>query len=123
MNIRCKDDLCLAYKLLSIFNEIGKRNCQKAIDIKRQIRSYLHRSHNTKIIRDDGIDGYVSLSQLPEFLDNTSKDEAVEWFKYNCYIEPTYSAYDCTGKPFTSWFKVFRRQEHWFVFHCVGFDV
>ena len=123
MNIRCKADLRSAYELLYIFNEIGKGDCQKAIELKRQIRSYLHLPHNTKIILDNGIDGYVSLSQLPELLDDMSKEEAVEWFEHNCYIEPTYSVYDCTGQPFTIWFKVFQRQGHWVAFHCVGFDV
>ena len=123
MTIHSKEDLRLAYWLLLEYKKAGKGDCPKAGELKKTIRSYQHLPHSTEIIRDDGMDGYVSLMQLPEFLDDASKEEAVEWFEHECYIEPTYSAYDCTGRPFTSWYKVFRRRGHWFVYHSVAFDV
>ena len=123
MIIRNKEDLRLAYELLNEWKEWGLGDGQKAMELKKRIRSYLHLPHSSRIIRDYGIDGYISLMQLPEFLDSESMEEVVEWFESECYIEPTYSAYDCTGRPFTNWYKVFRRLGHWFAYHSISFDV
>lgn len=123
MIIRNDEDLRRAYMLLSTFKEGGKEGHPKVGELKKRIRSYLHLPHCSRVIRDDGIDGYVELMQLPEFLDSETKEEAAEWFEKECYIEPTRSAHDCTGKPFTNWYKVFRRRGHWFAYHSVGFDV
>ena len=39
-------------------------------DVKREIREFTHRAASrSHIVRDDGIDGYVELVQLPEALD------------------------------------------------------
>lgn len=123
MTVHSKEDLRLAYWLLLEYKKAGKGDSPKAGELKKTIRSYQHLPHSTEIIRDDGMDGYISLMQLPETLDDASKEDAVEWFENMCYIEPTYSAYDCTGRPFTSWYKVFRRRGHWFAYHSVAFDV
>lgn len=123
MIIRNDEHLRLDYMLLSIFEEGSKEGHLKAVELKKRIRSYQHLPHCSRVIRDDGIDGYVELMQLPEFLDSESKEEATEWFEKECYIEPTRFAYDCTGKPFTNWYKVFRRRGRWFAYHSVGFDV
>ncbi len=123
MIIRNKEDLRLAYELLNEWKEWGQGDSQKAMELKKRIRSYLHLPHSSRIVRDYGIDGYISLMQLPEFLDSESMEDVVEWFESECYIEPTYSAYDCTGRPFTNWYKVFRRLGHWFAYHSVSFDV
>lgn len=123
MNIRSSRDLRLAYELLTIFKGAGKANSEKAGELKKKIRSYHKLSVSSNIVRDNGIDGYVVLMQLPEILDRKGQEDAVEWFEKMCYIEPTYSAYDCTGRPFTNWYKVFRRRGHWFAYHSVGFDV
>ena len=123
MIIRNNEDLRLAYELLSVYKKSGRGDCPKAEELKKRIRSYLHLPHCSRIIRDDGIDGYVKLIQLPEFLNSESKEEAIEWFERECYIEPVRSAYDCTGRPFTNWYKVFWRLGHWFAYHSVSFDV
>ena len=121
--IRNKEDLCLAYERLSIFKEAGKGDCQKAAELKNQIRSYSKLPRCSHIVRDDGFDGYVKLIELPGDFDDFSREEATEWFDRNCTLGPICSPYDCTGKPFTVWFKVFRRRGHWFVYHAVSFDV
>lgn len=123
MIIRNKYDLRLAYELLNEYKEFGWEDQQKTVDLKKKIRLYLRKSCSETIIRDHGIDGYIILLQLPEFLDDESMEDAIEWFKSECYIRPTYSAYDCTGRPFTNWYKVFRRLGHWFAYHSVAFDV
>ena len=78
------------------------------------------RSH---IVRDDGIDGYVELVQLPEALDEAHKVVAADWFRANRYLEFLPTPYDCSGQKFTNWFKLFRRQGHWFAYHSVSIDV
>ena len=123
MNIRSSSDLRLAYELLTIFKDAGKAYSVKADEMKRQIRSYNSLQYSSRIVCDDGIDGYVELIQVPYCFDSFSKEEVENWFDDNCTYGPIHSAYDCTGRPFTSWFKVFRRQGHWFVYHSVGFDV
>lgn len=123
MIIRNKEDLRFAYMLLSEYKKSVRKHNPKAGELKKCIRSYLHLPHCFRIVRDDGIDGYIKLMQLPEFLDSENKEEAIEWFERECYIEPVRSAYDCTGRPFTNWYKVFRRRGHWFAYHSVSFDV
>ena len=121
--IHSKEDLRLAYERLSIFQEVGKGDCQKAAELKKRIRSYSKLPRRSRIVSDDGFDGYVELIELPDDFDDLSGEEAIEWFDRNCTLGPICSPYDCTGKPFTVWFKAFRRRGHWFVYHSVAFDV
>lgn len=124
MVIQSNRDLRLGYELLGILARGGKIANPKVAEVKRSIRAFTNRPEpKAKIVRDDGIDGYVSLQQLPEFTDGYTAEEVNEYFREAEEIEPTYSAYDCTGRPFTVWFKVFRRSGHWFAYHSVGFDV
>lgn len=124
MIVRNKDDLRVAYLLLGIYAEIGKGDAPKVAETKRQIRAFNNRPDAASVIvRDNGIDGYIALQQLPAFTDSYTIEEAQKYFEEVEVIEPTYSLYDCTGIPFTSWFKVFRRRGHWFAYHSVGFDV
>lgn len=93
-------------------------------DVKREIREFTHRAASrSHIVRDDGIDGYVELVQLPEALDETHKVVAADWFRANRYLEFLPTPYDCSGQKFTNWFKLFRRQGHWFAYHSVSIDV
>lgn len=123
MTIRNNDDLRLAYELLADCKSIWPGDHKRVEKLKKQIRSYFRKPCAVTVVRDYGVDGYVILFQLPEFLDNETQEDAIDWFCEECYIRPTCSAYDCTGKPFTNWFKVFRRRGHWFAYHSVLFDV
>ena len=68
-------------------------------------------------------DGRLELVQLPDKLDEAHEADAADWFRDNCYLEAYNSQYDCTGQEFTSWYKLFRRQGHWFAYHLVSRDV
>ena len=93
-------------------------------DIKREIRAYTNRpAPTTRIVRDDGIDGYVELVQFPDELDRAHREIAADWFRGNCYLEYYTRPYACTGQEFTSWYQLFRRQGHWFAYHNVRRDV
>lgn len=124
MTVRNTNDLRVAYELLGIYIEVGRDEDPKAVEVKQQIRAFTNRpAPASVIVRDDGMDGYVALQRLPDFTDGYTLDEAREYFQEAEVIEPAYSAYDCTGRPFTSWFKVFQRRGHWYAYHSVGFDV
>lgn len=91
--------------------------------IKREIRSYNNRpASNVRIISGD-YNGHLDLVRLPDELDRVHKSEAAEWFDDNCYLEAYNSQYDCTGQEFTSWYHLFRRQDHWFAYHSISRDV
>lgn len=119
--IKSKDDLRLAYDYLQIHKELGSP-IDKQSDIKRVIRGYLRteKSHD-KIIRDYGMDGYISLMELPDFLE--SQEEAAEYFEEVHVIHAMPSIYDCTGQAFTSGYKIFKRRDRFFAYHSVCFDV
>lgn len=111
-----------AYELLNICREIGySEEGEKIKEIKREIRKY-HKIHKKeKLIRNDGIDGYVTLIELPDYLEN--KEEAEDYFGEHHAICAKTSAFDCTGQAFTSGVHIFRRRNHWMAYHSVAFDV
>lgn len=117
ITIKNDHDLRLAYSIVRDFDS------SITVDYKRNIRDYHKRNAETDrhIVKDYGIDGYVVLIELPEWIE--SHHEAREYFKEHEYIEPYYTYYDCTGRPFTSWYKVFERRGRWMAYHSVGFDV
>lgn len=92
--------------------------------IKKEIRAYNNRpAPDSRIVKEYGIDGYIELVRLPNELDKANKVDAAEWFRENRYYEVYPTAYDCSGRRFTIWYKLHRRCEHWFAYHSVGFDV
>ncbi len=122
MQVRNMDDARIAFELIGIYGQERAHN-PHVVNMKREVRRFLRSPATSQIIKDDGMDGYVELVQLPEKLDGYDLEAAEEWFKGNREIPPTYSAYDCTGTPFTSWYKIFRRRGHWFAYHSVAYDV
>jgi len=111
-----------AYEVIQVLQNSGMGDHPIVGEIKRKIRSFLKLPNSGRIIRSD-FDGYIKIEQLPEYMADWRKSDVVEWFEDRCYIQPRNSLYDCTGAPFTRWYKIFRRQEKWFVYHSVGFDV
>ncbi|MCD8382880.1 MAG: hypothetical protein LUC30_08215 [Clostridiales bacterium] len=84
---------------------------------KRQYEAQTGKTHNRKsdrtIVRDYGIDGFVSLIELPEYL-KSEEDER---------IPSRYSPYDCSGAAFTQWYKIIKRRGRYFAYHSVGIDI
>lgn len=119
-----------AYALLMFMqNDISASSEKKAAvknlaaTVKREIRSYNNRpASNVRIISGD-YNGHLDLVRLPDELDRMHKEVAADWFREHCYLESYITPYDCSGWEFTSWYKLFRRQGHWFAYHKVCRDV
>lgn len=93
-------------------------------NVKREIRAYTRRpAAESRIVEERGCDGYIELVQLPDALDSAHKEIAADWFRANRYLEFFPTHYDCSGRRFTNWFKLFRRRGHWFAYHSVSIDV
>lgn len=115
--------LRMAYEMLGILKELGGRREGMEISIKRAIRKYSQRPSTwaiRRIVKDEGIDGYTELIMLPAF---DTLERAEVFFRDRHYIEATPSAYDCTGRCFTVWYKLFQRRGNWWAYHRVAMDV
>lgn len=127
-----------AYKMLAVLDEIrlekdvDKRLVEKyAVEIKRELRKWAHRKTGVdsffdgdierRIVKEYGIDGFVELVKLPEDIDNEAY--ANKFFHEYVYIEPVNSMYDCTGRAFTSWYKLFKRNSGFYAYHHIAMDV
>lgn len=118
------EDLSLWNNILELYN-VDKSKVEKQIkDIKQKIREYdrpKEDSFNYRIVKTYGIDGYIELVELPAYVDNMeyAKEFTAEYIRI-----PSFScAYDCTGRCFTNWTKVFERNGKFYCYHSVGFDV
>lgn len=121
ITIKTKSDLKFAFYVLHTAEKLPG-NEKVVDDFKRAIRRYYHKPvSETRIVKEYGIDGYITLLPLPEYLKTI--DGAREYFEDVEYIQPFPSAYDCTGRPFTSWYKVFQRGGRFWAYHAVSFDV
>lgn len=114
--------LRMAYEMLGILQELDGRREGLEISIKRAIRVYSQRpaSDYRRIVKDEGADGYIELVMLPAF---DTEAGAENFFLDRYYIEAPHAAYDCTGRCFTSWYKLFRRRGNWWAYHRVAVDV
>lgn len=122
-----------AYKAIKMFTEFGKESIVKNLidDIKRDLRKWSHKSYNVvsffdgdierRIVKDYGIDGFLELVMLPDSIN--SEENAKEFFHEHMYIEPINSMYDCTGRVFTGWYKLFNRNGRFISYHRVCMDV
>lgn len=124
-----KRDLRVAYEILAILSDGSctfanpERRAQRIVDTKRAIRLYTHRDidYERRIVKDNGMDGYVSLERLPD--DLRDLETATEFFKRFMMHKYQPSPYDCTGQAVTNWFKVFPRNGGFYAYHSVSFDV
>lgn len=132
MQVRNSNDLKVAYEVLSIYKELlsehekiepkkMKSVKEKIAEQKQEIRKFHKKNSDRRVVKDDGIDGYVLLIELPETLENLR--DAEEYFEERETICAVPSIFDCTGQAFTSWFKVFKRRDRFMAYHSIGFDV
>ena len=136
ITIRNTDELRHEYAMLNLLREfLAKKAFENEAPIhehiaeeKLAIREYYKRrdlaeSFRRTIVHDDGINGYIvklPVVTAPGF----SREEAEAIFREEEYIAPTYSAYDCTGKAFTAWHKLYQKPNgEWWCYHRVAFDV
>lgn len=89
MQIRSENDLKLAYETINSFKEIMPMAQKTDValeyikELKRDIRAFFRKEKEKpqrRLVKDDGIDGYIVLIQLPSFL-NSKEDAAVLWIR------------------------------------------
>lgn len=136
--IRNNRDYRRGYEFLTILTEADRMTCadlaklkEQIAEVKRELRVYAHRGGavdvgmgfmvERRIVRDDGMDGYMELVSIPEVFDTAGA--ADEFFKDFLEIQYRPSMYDCTGQAFTIWYKLFQRNGQFWAYHSVGFDV
>ena len=136
MFIRNKEELEAAYTFLHYWESQAKININPEfkklyelmiIKYKKDIRAYYNRfsaSENTYLVyANETGDGYVEKVKLP-ILGNYTKKEVEELFEENYFIHCPDFPWDCTGKPFTSSFCVYKNSYgEWWAYHCISLDV
>ena len=132
--IRNLEDLRMKYESLLLANKLKNEVSSIDIDryndfineIKKEIRDYYKRDERKEwLIRDDGIDGGIVLFELPSEINSIKIDSfelAEEYFKAYEYRKCRPSMYDCTGQVFTSWYKIIKRNNKFYAYHCISFD-
>ena len=121
MRIRGREDLKVAYYIINACNGKGKDDPHLR-DIKRAVREYLDDADKTRKVIKADYDYCVELVILGDDTGETLK-EVDDYFRETEYLPMVYSAYDCTGRMFTEWYKIFKRRGCWMAYHCVGRDV
>ena len=118
MNTR---DLYFFISMISKLENLTAEQNNLLQSLKKQVRERNKESNTRRIVKDNGIDGYIELEPLPAEI--SEKEDAIKFFEENRRIELAPSAYDCTGRPFTGWYKVFKRNGKFYAYHSVCFDV
>lgn len=122
--IMSKKELKYAYHCVKFMKENGQKDNSFCLELKKQIRDFNNKPSPTSwIVKDYGIDGYIILQLLPEFLNQYSIEDVKEYFEEQEVIQCPNSLYDCTGKSFTSWYKIFYRHNRWYAYHSISIDV
>ena len=134
--IRDSEDLKFKYATLLWLKKIKDKYYSLDIDsyndsvkeIKREIRNYYKREGERKerLIKDYGIDGSIVLVELPSEINSIKIDSfelAEEYFKAYEYRRCRLSMYDCTGDSYTVWYKIIKRNNKFYAYHYIGFDV
>lgn len=122
------DSLKEAYNDLLMFERFpgpahSKRVEELVIQLKRDIREYIHRDSDYRIVRDE-LDSFVELVKLPEKLSPLSKESVLEWFyMHRAYRDDRYDGMGCSGQFFTTRVKLFRRRGRWYAYHFVSVDM
>lgn len=92
---------------------------------KKEVRKFYKRvcaPKNHWTIKDEG-DASTELIKLPDSCSNFTYGQIYQYFDDYFSIPAPNSPYDCTGRPFTVWFKPVFRRGSWYVYHRINFDV
>ena len=90
MQIRSENDLKLAYETINSFKEMmpmaqkPDAALEYIKELKRDIRGFFRKEKEKlqrRLVKDNGIDGYIVLMQLPSFL-NSKEDWCVQYSRY-----------------------------------------
>lgn len=120
------DSLKEAYNDLLMFERFpgpahSERVEEFVVQLKRDIREYIHRDSDYRIVRDE-LDSFVELVELPDYTADYSEERALLWFKmYRSYR--LFDELGCGGQFFTTGVKLFRRRGRWYAYHFVSVDM
>lgn len=120
------DSLKEAYNDLLMFERFpgpahSERVEEFVIQLKRDIREYIHRDSDYRIVRDE-LDSFVELVELPDYTADYSEERVLLWFKmYRSYR--LFDELGCGGQFFTTGVKLFRRRGRWYAYHFVSVDM
>lgn len=120
------DSLKEAYNDLLMFERFpgpahSERVEEFVIQLKRDIREYIHLDSDYRIVRDE-LDSFVELVELPDYTADYSEERALLWFKmYRSYR--LFDELGCGGQFFTTGVKLFRRRGRWYAYHFVSVDM
>lgn len=120
------DSLKEAYNDLLMFERFpgpahSERVEEFVIQLKRDIREYIHRDSDYRIVRDE-LDSFVELVELPDYTADYSEERALLWFKmYRSYR--LFDELGCGGQFFTTRVRLFRRRGCWYAYHFVSVDM
>ena len=99
------DSLKEAYDDLLMFERFpgpvrSERVEEFVIQLKRDIREYIHRDSDYRIVRDE-LDSFIELVELPDYTSDYSEERALLWFKmYRSYRLS--DGLGCSGQFFTT---------------------
>ena len=127
--VRAKEEARHAYRIMRyMVNDAGCESLVK--EVKRALRQYAkHSTHiidvdgytyERRIVKDNGIDGFVELVTLPDSIQD--KQDANDFFDAYIKKECVWTPYDCSGQLFTAWHHIFKRNGRWCVYHCIACD-
>lgn len=117
-DIQDYDSLKEAYDDLLMFERFpGTTNSEFVVQLKRDIREYIHRVSDSRVVSNE-IDNFIELVELPLAVSNLSRDEALVWFDENRSYRPS-SAYSRRSQFRTTWTKLVRRRDRWYAYQLV----
>lgn len=133
MQMQCKithpDMARMAYMYLKWLSTLEVQPAKKGIveneivNLKRELRRWSHeKDDDRRIVKYEGIDGYVALVKLPAFLVCYEKETVEKWFDEKEVIRCSIRPYQ-TGEAFTRWYHIFKRSGLWYAYHAVGYDI
>lgn len=120
------DSLKEAYGDLLMFERFlgpvrSERVEEFVIQLKRDIREYVNRVSDYRIVRDE-LDSFIELVELPDYTSGYSEERALLWFKmYRSYR--LFDEFGCSGQFFTTRVRLFRRRGCWYAYHFVSVDM
>ena len=81
-----------------------------------------HRFTAGRCIKDFGDGSAIMLVPILEAYFNSPLDEVARIFENNYEMHCANSPYDCTGQPYTAWYKLVNRRGMWYAYHYIGID-
>ena len=125
--IRNGKELRTAYEWIYLIDQTSKAGWRNLAleellrEMKVMVRAYNKRVSDRHTVGGNDLDRVIFLIDCPN--DVTTREEAEEWFCATEKVDIQPSPYDCTGRWFTSWHKVFERHGKWMCYHCMCADV